>query len=81
MDNRNDRFENKLDKIIDDLVEIKVTQGKQHHSLVHHIKRTDLLEKRVESVWSSYKALSVIAGLISVAAAIAEVLGYINHVK
>jgi hypothetical protein len=38
----------KLDKISDDIVEIKVTLGRQESSIGYHIKRTDLLEEKVE---------------------------------
>lgn len=37
----------KLDKMSDDIVEIKVTLGKQEQNIDHHIKRSDLLETQV----------------------------------
>ena len=40
----------KLDRIADDITEIRVTQGSQATDLAHHIRRTDLLEDRVEQL-------------------------------
>ena len=45
----------KLDRMIETLSEIKVTQATQAVDLAHHIKRTDLLEERVEQVRAEIK--------------------------
>ena len=37
-----------LEKISDDIVDIKVTLAKQNESLTHHVRRTDLLEEKVD---------------------------------
>lgn len=37
----------KLDKMSDDIVDIKVTLGRQESSINYHIKRSDLLEDQV----------------------------------
>ncbi len=46
---REDRLENKIDKIIDKIGSIDTTLSAQHESLKIHIKRTDLLEKKVDA--------------------------------
>lgn len=38
----------KIDKISSDIVDIKVTLGKQEENINHHIKRSDLLETQVD---------------------------------
>ncbi len=43
-DDRLERIENKLDKVVDEIGIIKTTLAVNTDSLVHHIKRTDLLQ-------------------------------------
>lgn len=38
----------KMDKISDNIVEIKITLAKQEENIAHHVKRTDLLEDKVD---------------------------------
>jgi uncharacterized protein (UPF0335 family) len=45
----------KLDKIIETLSEMKVVQATQASDLSHHIKRTDLLEERIEQFRAEIK--------------------------
>jgi iron uptake system EfeUOB component EfeO/EfeM len=40
----------KLDKIVDDITEIKVTLAKQAEQLEHHIYRTDLAEDHIKAL-------------------------------
>lgn len=85
MDDRLERIENKLDKVVDEIGEIKETTAKQQVSLDYHIKRTDLLEKKLEpveehvhlvsSMFKIMGGLAVIAGIVSV---ILEILSYAN---
>lgn len=42
------RLHDKLDKIIEDVSEMKVVQGKQQVTLDHHVYRCDLLEESNE---------------------------------
>lgn len=42
------RLESKVDKALEHIAKIDVTLEKQHGSIVHHIKRTDLLEKQLQ---------------------------------
>lgn len=85
MDDRLERIENKLDKVVDEISEIKETTAKQQVSLDYHIKRTDLLEEKLEPVEAHVQLVSslfkiiggiaVIAGIVSV---IFQILSYAN---
>lgn len=85
MDDRLERIESKLDKVVDEIGEIKETTAKQQVSLDYHIKRTDLLEKKLEpveehvqlvsSVFKVIGGLAIIAGIVSV---IFQILSYAN---
>lgn len=46
-DERGNRIETKIDKIVDHIGEINVTLGKQHVSLDEHIRRTAILEQKI----------------------------------
>lgn len=70
------RLENKLDKVVDDIGEVKVIMAKNTVSLQEHIKRTNILEKQVAPMWTTYKALAVLISFTFVAAAILEILAY-----
>lgn len=48
MDNK--RFEEKLDKIVDDISDIKQTMATNTASLETHIRRTDLAEERMDGM-------------------------------
>jgi len=74
---KDDGLHHKIDKISEDITDIKVnmaginsTLSSQKDSLDHHIKRTDLLEQRMEKL--PYKLLAAIATLITI-------LGTIKH--
>lgn len=49
------------------VAEINVTLAKQHVSLEDHIRRTLILEKRVDGMW--LKVMSVVGGLMGIATA------------
>lgn len=73
----------KLDMINDRLGSIDVTLAKQHESLEHHIKRTDILEnelkplrEHVAVVNGGMKLIGFIGATIAFMAAMAEILGY-----
>ena len=57
-------------KLQADVAEINVTLAAQHVSLVEHLRRTDLLEKKVDGLW--FKVLSVVGGIAGIAAAVAR---------
>lgn len=78
-------MEAKLDQIANDITEIKVTQGKQHESLVYHIKRTDILEEHVKPViefrahvLGAFKLISLIALGVGMVEGIVALLEYLN---
>ena len=50
-----DWLEPRLDKLVDEIVEIKLTAASQAKDLNYHIHRTNLLEERVEQVADSLK--------------------------
>lgn len=79
-DKRAERIEDKLDKVSEDIGEINKTLSAQHVSLVEHIRRTNLLEKRVDPMYNIFRGGVALIGLITVAAAIAEILGIFKHV-
>lgn len=80
MDKRFDKLEEKLDKISDDIAEIKVVQAGQAKDLKYHIKRSDLNENRIEVV--EEKLLPLITaknrldGAFKVIGIIASILGF-----
>lgn len=83
-----ERILNKLDQIASDIAEIKAMDAVQNEQLKEHIRRSDLLESRVEQeaakvdkiqehvlrVDGVFKFLGLLAGAIAVAAAIKEIL-------
>jgi hypothetical protein len=72
---RGARMEAKLDRIADDIGEIKVIQAKHHEQLEYHIKRTNLLEEIIRPIiefMAMIKGVSKFIGLIALGAGIAE---------
>jgi len=70
-------MENKVDEIQKDIGEIKVILAEQHVSLKHHIKRTDLLEKKLEPIDTHIKMVNgalKLVGFIGICATIAEAI-------
>ena len=70
-----DRIEGKLDKISDRLNSIDVTLAKQEITLDIHVKRTNLLESKIdpmESRWSNLLGVIKLVGFIAVLAGIGE---------
>lgn len=49
------RLFNKLDKINDDIVDIKVTQASQHEVLKEHIRRTEAAEENIDMLREEFK--------------------------
>jgi hypothetical protein len=68
MENELKEIKNDLKEIRKDLNSINVVLGKQSVDLNHHIKRTDLAERRIEllqkAMWISIGALIVIEVLL-----------------
>jgi len=59
--------DDKIDKILETLTEIKVTLGKQHVSLNEHMRRTNLLETSVD-ILKKHMNQSKIVGFIFITA-------------
>ena len=85
-DDRADRIETKIDKIIDQIGEINSTLAAQHISLELHIKRTNILEDKIIPIETSRNEIrgiiklgGWIVGALTVAAMLAEILGYFKH--
>ena len=83
MDDRLERIENKLDKVVDQIGEINETTAKQQVSLEYHIKRTDLLEKKLEPVEAHVSLVSalfkIIAGIAVLAGIVQVILQVMDH--
>lgn len=70
-----DRIESKIDKIADHISSIDVTLAKQQVILDEHVKRTNLLEKKLEPV---ERHVTVINGLMKLIAALGTIIGLIH---
>lgn len=81
----------KVDKISDDMSEMKVTSAKQQISLDTHIRRSDMLERLVSHLdedkiaplqedmhmmKGAYKLLGVVALIITIALGVMKLLGH-----
>lgn len=78
------RIEDKLDTVNSKIANIDSTLAAQHESLKHHIKRTDLLEKKIEPIQKHvamvHGAMKLI-GLMATIAGIVEVILMIMRLK
>lgn len=77
----NKRVEDKIDKIVEDISEIKVTMARNTGSLETHIRRTELLEGRLEPVEKQSNMILGAAKLIGIIAAIAAIVEVIVNLK
>jgi archaellum component FlaC len=72
----------KLDKILNDVGEIKVVQAAQHVTLQEHIRRTELLEEDIKPIKKHVNmvegALKFI-GLMGILAGIYEAITWMRH--
>lgn len=75
----------KLDKIAEDIAEIKVMDAIQNEQLREHMRRSDLLEKRVEQVDAKVEPIEAhvhqVSGMIKLVAGIAAVAGLLLTLK
>lgn len=68
-------MEQKLDRILDKIAKIEVVQGVQTQQLKEHMRRSDLLEKRIDQVDREARlALVKFAGFIATLVGIAVAL-------
>ena len=61
------RLESKIDKVVTEISEINVTLAKQAVSLEEHIRRTNLLERKLEPV---EKHVAMVNGIVKFVMAI-----------
>lgn len=80
-ENRNIRIETKLDKVVDQVSNINIHIAEIKKDLKYHIKRTDILEKKVVPIWTAFKVGCALIGLVSVAATALEIYGALTHAK
>lgn len=81
MDKRLERIENKLDDTNEHLSAIDKTLAAQHVSLVEHIKRSDMLEKKLAPVEKHVAMVEGALKLIGVLATIAAIVEAIKVLK
>lgn len=81
MEKRFDKIEEKLDKIGEDLNEIKLTQTEQAKDLKYHIKRTDLIENQLiplvaakHKIDGAFKVIGIIATIVGFVIGVAKIL-------
>lgn len=70
----NKRIEDKLDKVVDHIASIEVTLAKQHTSLEEHIRRTNILESKVEPIEKHVNMVQGAIKLILILSAAAGIL-------
>lgn len=68
------RIEDKVDQVSEKLGEINVTLSAQHVSLKEHIRRTNILEKKIEPIEKHVTMIQGIAKLIILASAVAAIV-------
>lgn len=83
------KIDNKVDKISEDIVEIKITQTKHEANLSEHMKRSDSLEKLynhlseevhplkndVERIKGGFQLITVLASIIASILGVLKFLG------
>lgn len=76
-DERLKRIEDKVDKIVDQIGYVNVTLAKQHISLELHIKRTNLLEAKLDPIEKHVTMIQGITKFVAQVAAVAAALAAI----
>lgn len=72
-DKKIQRIEDKLDKVAEHISAIEVTLGKQHVSLEEHIKRTNLLESKIDPIENHVSMVNGALKLILLLSAVAGI--------
>lgn len=81
-DENTEKLEKKLDKIADDVSDIKVTLGAQHEVLRDHIRRTEILEEAIKPLTAQSNGMKGIMKalvVLGIVAAIAEAIHIVMH--
>jgi len=73
-------IDHSLDKISDELSQIRVILARQEESLAYHIRRTDLLEKTMEPVRAHVQQMRGAGKLIALLALIATIAAVLIEV-
>jgi BRCT domain type II-containing protein len=77
----NERIYEVLDKISDDVSELKVTSAKQEENLKEHIRRTEIAEENLELIRGEIQPLKehviVINGVLKIVGAVSVIVGSI----
>lgn len=68
------RIEEKVDQVSEKIGEINSTLSAQHVSLKEHIRRTNILEKKIEPIEKHVNMVSGIVKLIMIASAVAAIV-------
>jgi hypothetical protein len=75
----NERIYEVLDKISDDVSELKVTSAKQEENLKEHIRRTEIAEENLDLIRKEIEPLKehviVINGFLKIIGAISVIVG------
>lgn len=69
-----DKIDDKIDKIQEKISSIDVTLAAQHESLKIHIKRTNLLEQKIEPVERHVHAVNTVLKLVGFMALVIGVI-------
>jgi hypothetical protein len=82
---REERIENKVDQIANDIADMKVVQARHEESLNYHIKRTDILEGQIAPIIefkARFVGASKLVGLLALGAGIAEgIVALLEYLK
>jgi BRCT domain type II-containing protein len=77
----NERIYEVLDKISDDVSELKVTSAKQEENIKEHIRRTEIAEENLELIRKEMQPLKehviVINGVLKIVGAVSVIVGSI----
>lgn len=68
------RIEEKVDQVSEKIGEINSTLSAQHVSLKEHIRRTNILEKKIEPIEKHVNMVSGIVKLIMIVSALAAIV-------
>ena len=71
----------KLDRIVDDLTEIKITSAKQEVNLAEHMRRTELAETNLDQIRQDLKPVqkhvTMVHGVLKFLGVVSMVLGIV----
>ena len=80
MSDRDTRIEDKLDKVVETIGEIKVTLGAQHITLEEHMRRTELLENEIKPLQKQHTIINFCAKILTMLFGSAIVVAIIKKI-